>query len=132
MFSEPPLNLPFVTSGLGHGWLMHAPNEYLEVEGLRICEKSAAAFLCEYGAITGLRRLSHQGPMLASFRSAFRMGKGRMFAWLVRSLVLSGEQSVRVTSRRTYRRWGWRKPSCSVFCPGARGGVRASEHKPKL
>ncbi len=51
MFSEPPLNLPFVTSGLGHGWLMHAPNEYLEVEGLRANEKSAAAFLYEFAAI---------------------------------------------------------------------------------
>ncbi len=51
MFSEPPLSLPFVTSGLGHGWLMHAPNEYFEVEGLRASEKSAAAFLLEYAAL---------------------------------------------------------------------------------
>ncbi len=51
MFSEPPLNLPFVISGLGHGWLMHAPNEYFEVEGLRACEKSAVAFLHEFSAI---------------------------------------------------------------------------------
>ena len=51
MFSKPPLNLPFVTSGLGHGWLMHAPNEYFEVEGLRACEKSAVAFLHEFAAI---------------------------------------------------------------------------------
>ena len=50
MFSGPPLNLPFVMSSLGHGWLLHAPNEYLEVEGLRSCEKSAAAFLYEYMA----------------------------------------------------------------------------------
>lgn len=50
MFSEPPLNLPFVTSGLGHGWLLHAPNEYFEVEGLRACEKSAVAFLYEFAA----------------------------------------------------------------------------------
>lgn len=48
MFSEPPLSLPFVISGLGHGWLMHAPNEYFEVEGLRSCEKSAVAFLYEF------------------------------------------------------------------------------------
>ena len=48
MFSDPPLSLPWVISGLGHGWLMHAPNEYLEVEGLRACEKSAAAFLYEF------------------------------------------------------------------------------------
>ncbi len=51
MFSEPPLNLPFVTTGLGHGWLMHAPNEYFEVEGLRASEKSAVAFLYEFAAI---------------------------------------------------------------------------------
>ncbi len=48
MFSAPPLNLPFVTTGLGHGWLMHAPNEYFEVEGLRASEKSAVAFLYEF------------------------------------------------------------------------------------
>lgn len=48
MFSGPPLNLPFVMSALGHGWLLHAPNEYIEVEGLRQCEKSAAAFLYEF------------------------------------------------------------------------------------
>jgi len=51
MFSAPPLNLPFVLSGLGHGWLMHAPNEYFEVEGLRICEKSAVAFLHEFAEV---------------------------------------------------------------------------------
>jgi acetylornithine deacetylase/succinyl-diaminopimelate desuccinylase-like protein len=27
MFSSPPLNLPFVESGLGHGGLAHSPNE---------------------------------------------------------------------------------------------------------
>ena len=51
LFSRPPLNLPFVTSGLGHGWLLHAPNEYLELEGLRACEKSAVAFLYKFAAI---------------------------------------------------------------------------------
>lgn len=51
MFSAPPLSLPFVISGLGHGFLMHAPNEYFEVEGLRSCEKSAVAFLYEFAAI---------------------------------------------------------------------------------
>jgi acetylornithine deacetylase/succinyl-diaminopimelate desuccinylase-like protein len=50
MFADPPLSLPFVVSGLGHGWLMHAPNEYFEVEGVRACEKSAVAFLYEYAA----------------------------------------------------------------------------------
>ena len=51
MFAEPPLSLPFAMSGLGHGFLMHAPNEYFEVEGVRACEKSAVAFLYEYAAI---------------------------------------------------------------------------------
>ena len=50
MFAEPPLSLPFGMSGLGHGWLMHAPNEYFEVEGVRAAEKSAVAFLYEYAA----------------------------------------------------------------------------------
>lgn len=48
MFSGPPLNLPVVSSGLGHGGLLHAPNEYFEIEGLRACEKSAVAFLYEF------------------------------------------------------------------------------------
>ena len=48
MFSDPPLKLPVVSSGLGHGGLLHAPNEYFEVEGLRACEKSAVAFLYEF------------------------------------------------------------------------------------
>lgn len=50
MFAEPPLSLPLAITGLGHGWLMHAPNEYFEVEGVRACEKSAVAFLYEYAA----------------------------------------------------------------------------------
>ena len=51
LFSVPPLSLPFAVSGLGHGWLMLAPNEYFEVEDVRTCAKSAAAFLYEYAAI---------------------------------------------------------------------------------
>ena len=50
MFAEPPLSLPFAMSGLGHGFLLHAPNEYFEVEGVLACEKSAVAFLYEYAA----------------------------------------------------------------------------------
>lgn len=45
VFNGPPLHLPVVISGLGRGGLMHAPNEYFEVDGLRDCEKSAVAFL---------------------------------------------------------------------------------------
>ena len=51
LFSDPPLNLPVVASGLGHGGLLHAPNEYFEVEGLRACEKSAVAFLYEFANV---------------------------------------------------------------------------------
>jgi acetylornithine deacetylase/succinyl-diaminopimelate desuccinylase-like protein len=50
MFARPPLSLPFAVSGLGHGFLMHSPDEYFEVEGVRACEKSAVAFLYEYAA----------------------------------------------------------------------------------
>lgn len=45
VFNGLPLRLPVVISGLGRGGLMHAPNEYFEVQGLRDCEKSAVAFL---------------------------------------------------------------------------------------
>jgi len=51
MFHDPPLNLPFIEGGLGHGGLAHSPNEYLVVgeggptSGLRTLEKSYAAIL---------------------------------------------------------------------------------------
>jgi len=51
MFNRPPLNLPFVIGGLGHGARAHAPNEYIVVEeggptgGLRTLEKSYAVIL---------------------------------------------------------------------------------------
>jgi acetylornithine deacetylase/succinyl-diaminopimelate desuccinylase-like protein len=51
MFAEPPLNLPFVEGGLGHGGLAHSPNEYLVVGeggptgGLVTMETSFAAIL---------------------------------------------------------------------------------------
>lgn len=47
VFNQPPLNLPFVIGGLGHGGRMHAPNEYFVVEGIKNNEKSVAAFLYE-------------------------------------------------------------------------------------
>lgn len=48
VFSQPPLNLPFVIGGLGHGGKMHSPNEYFVVKGIRDNEKSIATFLYEY------------------------------------------------------------------------------------
>src|SRR5579875_458408 len=48
MFHDPPLNLPFIVGGLGHGGLAHSPNEYLVIGedgptgGLRSMEKSFA------------------------------------------------------------------------------------------
>jgi len=51
MFNREPLNLPFVSGGLGHGARAHAPNEYIVVEeggstgGLRTLEKSYVAIL---------------------------------------------------------------------------------------
>jgi len=51
MFNREPLNLPFVSGGIGHGARAHAPDEYIVVEeggptgGLRMLEKSYAAML---------------------------------------------------------------------------------------
>lgn len=51
MFNGPPLNLPFIEGGLGHGGLAHSPNEYLVIgeggptRGLASLEKSYVALL---------------------------------------------------------------------------------------
>jgi len=51
MFNREPLNLPFVSGGIGHGARAHSPNEYIVVEeggptgGLRTLEKSYVAIL---------------------------------------------------------------------------------------
>jgi acetylornithine deacetylase/succinyl-diaminopimelate desuccinylase-like protein len=50
IFNQPPLNLPFVIGGLGHGSRAHSPNEYITVEGLRENEKSIATFLYQYAS----------------------------------------------------------------------------------
>ncbi len=39
------LGMPFVMGGLGHGGRAHSPNEYATLEGMRLFERSAAAFL---------------------------------------------------------------------------------------
>jgi len=48
LFNQPPLSLPFVIGGLGHGSRAHSPNEYFVVEGIRDNEKSIVSFLHEY------------------------------------------------------------------------------------
>ncbi|NOZ27076.1 MAG: M20/M25/M40 family metallo-hydrolase [Chloroflexi bacterium] len=44
LFTE-VLNIPTAMGGLGHGGRAHSPNEYATLEGMRLCEKSIAAFL---------------------------------------------------------------------------------------
>ena len=45
VFTDPPISLPFVDYGLGISGLIHAPNEYFTVKGLRENEMSCAAFI---------------------------------------------------------------------------------------
>ncbi len=45
------LKIPMTPAGLGHGGGAHGPNEYVTVEGLRLCEKSLASFLARYAAM---------------------------------------------------------------------------------
>ena len=51
MFNRPPLNLPFIMGGLGHGARAHSPNEYLVIgeggptAGLASMEKSFVSIL---------------------------------------------------------------------------------------
>ncbi|MEJ5199084.1 MAG: M20/M25/M40 family metallo-hydrolase [Anaerolineae bacterium] len=44
LFTE-VLGIPIVMGGLGQGGRQHSPDEYATVEGIRMCEKSIAAFL---------------------------------------------------------------------------------------
>ena len=39
------LGMPFVMGGLGHGGRAHSPDEYATIEGMRLFERSVAAFL---------------------------------------------------------------------------------------
>jgi acetylornithine deacetylase/succinyl-diaminopimelate desuccinylase-like protein len=50
LFTRPPLSLPFVSYGLGHGGRIHAPDEYYVLDGLRDNVKSSASFLLHYAA----------------------------------------------------------------------------------
>jgi len=49
LFTE-TLKIPTAMGCLGHGGLAHSPNEYATLEGMRRCEKSAAAFLVRLAA----------------------------------------------------------------------------------
>jgi acetylornithine deacetylase/succinyl-diaminopimelate desuccinylase-like protein len=48
LFTNEYLNVPFIAYGLGHGGLIHAPNEYAVVEGLKDNIKSVCATFVEY------------------------------------------------------------------------------------
>jgi acetylornithine deacetylase/succinyl-diaminopimelate desuccinylase-like protein len=44
------LGIPMTMGGLGHGGRQHSPNEYATVEGIRLYEKSAAAFVHKFAS----------------------------------------------------------------------------------
>ena len=58
LFNRPPLSLPVVTGGLGHGALAHSPNEYIVIDeggptgGLKSMEKSYVAILDNFSRIS--------------------------------------------------------------------------------
>ncbi len=45
VFTDPPISIPFVDYGLGISGMIHAPNEFFTLKGLRENEKSCTAFL---------------------------------------------------------------------------------------
>lgn len=45
MFTRPPISAPYVSYGLGLGGRIHAPDEWMTVQGLHDNEKSCAAFI---------------------------------------------------------------------------------------
>lgn len=48
LFCKEPFNMRMVNGGLGHGGLVHAPNEYLIVKDIKNFEKSFASLLFNY------------------------------------------------------------------------------------
>ncbi|MBW7915518.1 MAG: M20/M25/M40 family metallo-hydrolase [Trueperaceae bacterium] len=56
LFTNAHLNIPFIAYGLGHGGLIHAPNEYAVVEGLKDNIKSVCATFVEYLRIAEEKR----------------------------------------------------------------------------
>lgn len=53
VYSDPPLQKPFVIGGLGHGGHAHGRDEYVVVEGIRQFQKGFTQFLQEYSQIHG-------------------------------------------------------------------------------
>lgn len=59
MFAAPPLEIPFITGGMGHGGLAHSPNEYLVIGeggptgGLLAMEKSFVSILYNLSDMKG-------------------------------------------------------------------------------
>ena len=51
MFSQPPLNMPAISAGLGRMGNDHRENEYFTLEGIRIYEKFVVAFLHDFSQI---------------------------------------------------------------------------------
>ena len=51
VYTEPPLNLPVVSHGLGYMGNLHEANEYMTIEGLRLYEKYTVSFLYEMAAL---------------------------------------------------------------------------------
>lgn len=52
LFTNEHMDIPFIAYGLGHGALIHAPNEYAVVEGLKENIKSVCATFMEFVRIT--------------------------------------------------------------------------------
>lgn len=53
--NNPPLRIPEFYGGPGHGGNIHAPNEYLLVEGVRVFEKAAVNYLHHFAERTARR-----------------------------------------------------------------------------
>ena len=50
VYTQPPLNLPAVSHGLGYMGNLHEANEFITIEGLRMYEKYTVDFLYEFAA----------------------------------------------------------------------------------
>ena len=60
MFTRPPINAPYVSYGMGLGGRIHAPDEWMTVQGLHDNEKSCAAFLYYMTVLTEQERTRKQ------------------------------------------------------------------------
>ena len=49
-FCKEPFNMKMVMGGLGHGGRVHAPNEYIMVDGLKDLEKYIVSFLYNFSS----------------------------------------------------------------------------------